>query len=328
MSPPASKTILPPGLYPLGKRSDPAGSALLSGSQLTGSRTGSRRSDPDEALSTVGEQSLGHDGSRNDEIPIGQSQETNSSARLQGWLSNAILPRLQRGAAPARRGSEENSGRAFRHASIGIGKLYVPRRAVPTERSTPANPPFPPSSSPSTPAALTAAQVLPLETQYLGPWLPHGTGSSLAAPRLLPPSHQRSRNLSASSSSSPALGLLVIRAHADSGCSGSLTNNGGALVNLRPCNERFKAADGLEYKASHIGDMPVVAKDSTGRHRRLVFRNVRLVPLDSTSRFCPCDSSGESSVSTLASPTSMRWSYARPRATCAYPSPLPPRYLW
>ena len=277
MSPPASKTILPPGLDPLGKRSDPAGSALLSGSQLTGSQTGSRRNNPDEALSA---QSLGHDGSRNDKIPIGQSQKTNSSARLQGWLSNASLPRLQPAAAPARRGSEEHSGQAFRHASIGIGKLYEPRRAVPTERSTPGNPPFPPSSLPSTPAALTAAQVLPLETQYLGPWLPQGSGSCLAAPRLLPPSHQRSRSLSASSSTSPALGLQVIRAHADSGCSGSLTNNGGALINLRPCSERFKAADGLEYKASHIGDMPVVAKDSQGSPRRLVFRNVRLVLAD------------------------------------------------
>jgi hypothetical protein len=48
--------------------------------------------------------------------------------------------------------------------------------------------------------------------------------------------------------------------------------------------------------------------------------------LASTSRFCPCDSSGESSASTHASPTSMRWSYARPTATCAFPSPLPPRY--
>ena len=71
---------------------------------------------------------------------------------------------------------------------------------------------------------------------------------------------------------------VLIRAHADSGCSGSLTPSRGALVNTRPCSERFTAADGLQYKATLIGGMPVLAMDSQHQRRRLVFRNVRLVP--------------------------------------------------
>ena len=75
-----------------------------------------------------------------------------------------------------------------------------------------------------------------------------------------------------------ALASVLISGHVDSGCSGSLTPHRDALINTRPNSERFKAADGLEYKAELIGDMPVIVKDTSGRRLCLVLRNVRLVP--------------------------------------------------
>ena len=75
-----------------------------------------------------------------------------------------------------------------------------------------------------------------------------------------------------------ALASVLIRAHADSGCSGSLTPIRSALVNTRRCGERFKAADGLECRAELIGDMPVTVSDAKGRQYRIVFNNVRYVP--------------------------------------------------
>ena len=256
MSPPASKDILPPGLGPRDPLRDPV-------------RAGT---DPAPTASSAGSrQPAPLPGSRSG-IPIGQIksfQETNSSTRLQEWPSNAVSLLSQPGSASTDSRAPEIPERDSRQTSYRIREPDADRRPVPAGPTTPGNLPSSPATAPAANAALITPQPLPLDTQYLGPWLPRGSASCLAAPRLLPPSHQRCRSLSASSSTSPTLGLLVIRAHADSGCSGSLTNNGGALVNLQPCNERFKAADGLEYKASHIGDMPVVAKDSTGRHRRL-----------------------------------------------------------
>ena len=258
VSPPASKDVLPPGLGLRGPRVLPAGNAPAASS------TGSRQSTPSPG-------SRRNDGGQIG-IPIGQSQETNSSARLQDGLSNAASRSTRPDDCRAGSRTPEIPEHEFRQANDRNREPHADRRPVPAVPSASENPPSSPAAAPAsiaTLANLATLQPLPLDTEYLGPWLPRGSGSCLAAPRLLPPAHQRSRSLSASSSTSPSLGLLVIRAHADSGCSGSLTNNGGALINLRPCNERFKAADGLEYKATHIGDMPVVAKDFHGRPRRL-----------------------------------------------------------
>jgi hypothetical protein len=71
---------------------------------------------------------------------------------------------------------------------------------------------------------------------------------------------------------------VLLPAHVDSGCSGSLTPHRATLINTRPCADRFAAADGIIYPATLIGDMPVVATDSTGKRCRLTLRNVRHVP--------------------------------------------------
>ena len=50
------------------------------------------------------------------------------------------------------------------------------------------------------------------------------------------------------------------------------------LVNVRSCDEEFKAANGDICKCTSVGDMPVLAKDSDGKVFRFVFTNVRYVP--------------------------------------------------
>ena len=74
------------------------------------------------------------------------------------------------------------------------------------------------------------------------------------------------------------LSSVAIAAHLDSGCSGSLTPSCKPLINIRPCSERFAAADGGVAIATHIGDMPVRIRDSTGKFHQLTIRNVRCVP--------------------------------------------------
>lgn len=145
-----------------------------------------------------------------------------------------------------------------------------------------------PSSSPFTSALQTSVDEIP----YFGQWLPADCDGCLTASRVLPSLQPRTAIpqrgsgpegalcavSTVQSALLGALSSLVIAAHADSGCSGSLTPIRSALVNTRPCSDRFKAADGLVYPASLIGDMPVVAKDSRGRRRQLLLRNVRFVP--------------------------------------------------
>ena len=72
--------------------------------------------------------------------------------------------------------------------------------------------------------------------------------------------------------------LPIFRAPIDSGCTATCTNTLAHLVNTRKCNEVFDAANGEKCKCDTIGDMPVLAKDSTGKIFRFVFTNVRYVP--------------------------------------------------
>ena len=70
----------------------------------------------------------------------------------------------------------------------------------------------------------------------------------------------------------------AILAPVDSGCTGSLTWNINWLVNCRPCNEQFTAADGTIASCTCIGDMPVLCRLDDGTIAMLVVRNVRCIP--------------------------------------------------
>jgi hypothetical protein len=58
---------------------------------------------------------------------------------------------------------------------------------------------------------------------------------------------------------------VIIFGAVDSGCTGSLTPHLSALINVRPCDEKFSSADGAMTAASCIGDMPVTLRDQHGR---------------------------------------------------------------
>ena len=70
----------------------------------------------------------------------------------------------------------------------------------------------------------------------------------------------------------------MVLAHADSGCTGSVTPHESLLVNRRPCAERFRPATGKVETATCIGDMPVIGKAKDGSYVTETFRNVRCVP--------------------------------------------------
>ena len=72
--------------------------------------------------------------------------------------------------------------------------------------------------------------------------------------------------------------LPIFRAPIDSGCTATCTNTLAHLVNTRKCNEVFDSANGEKCTCDTIGDMPVLAKDSSGKIFRFVFTNVRYVP--------------------------------------------------
>ena len=75
-----------------------------------------------------------------------------------------------------------------------------------------------------------------------------------------------------------ALQSIVMLSAIDSGCTGSLTHHRSALINTRPCDDSYAAADGTIAKASCIGDMPVTVRDARGKPYTVTFRNVRHVP--------------------------------------------------
>ena len=72
--------------------------------------------------------------------------------------------------------------------------------------------------------------------------------------------------------------LPIFRAPIDSGCTASCTNNINLLTNVKPCDEKFKVADGKHSICTYIGDLPVLAKDASGKIFRFTFTNVRYVP--------------------------------------------------
>ena len=118
--------------------------------------------------------------------------------------------------------------------------------------------------------------VTPLETLYLGAWIPQplvagGDSTLLVASSSLSGPELRKKPTTANSD-------ILISAAVDSACMGHLTCHRSALVNIRPCKDKFVAADGAVAPATCIGDMPVAVRDSDGTARLWLVRNVRCVP--------------------------------------------------
>ena len=58
----------------------------------------------------------------------------------------------------------------------------------------------------------------------------------------------------------------------DSCASASLTDQLDLLSNVRVCSEPFRDASKRTTYATHIGDLPAVARDSEGKPVRVVFK--------------------------------------------------------
>ena len=64
----------------------------------------------------------------------------------------------------------------------------------------------------------------------------------------------------------------------DSGCSAHSTEDFNRLVNSRPCFEVFGASNGRLARATAIGDLPILAKSSSGALVRFTIKDVRYIP--------------------------------------------------
>lgn len=130
---------------------------------------------------------------------------------------------------------------------------------------------------------------------YHGQWLPSSDMSSyvhppptrtpppsehvaLAAPSSLPKLSGVKLPPSARLSLAERLVELCFHAAIDSGCTGSMTPDRRRLIDVKPCNETFKAANGTLARASCIGSMPALVKMSDGSAHMIIFTNVRCVP--------------------------------------------------
>ena len=100
-----------------------------------------------------------------------------------------------------------------------------------------------------------------------------------------------------------AVARLSLLAHPDSGCTGSMTPHEDCLINKRPCNEKFRAANGFIAKATCIGDLPAVLISRSGKPVVVTFTNVRCVPHFTYTLLSPSSKCGVSSASTPSSLT-------------------------
>ena len=64
----------------------------------------------------------------------------------------------------------------------------------------------------------------------------------------------------------------------DSGAEAHSTDDCNRLTNVKPCNEIFGGANGQLTRCQKMGDMPLIAKSSSGELVRFSITNVRCVP--------------------------------------------------
>ena len=64
----------------------------------------------------------------------------------------------------------------------------------------------------------------------------------------------------------------------DSGCSWHVHHRQEDVINIRPCHDTFRGVDNKQHRATCMGDLPAVVKNSNGKHVKILIRNVRIVP--------------------------------------------------
>ena len=120
-------------------------------------------------------------------------------------------------------------------------------------------------------------EALAIETPYVASKPPVSASGHRAASGAVE-AHSLQNNRRQSSATSWANKRGGIYMNVDSGCSGSLTYDKQLLVNLRKCDERFRAASGAIGICKLVGDMPILVKLSTGEIAVVTIKNVRYIP--------------------------------------------------
>ena len=72
--------------------------------------------------------------------------------------------------------------------------------------------------------------------------------------------------------------LQWINSVIDSGCSWHVHHRQEDVINTRPCRDTFRGVDNKLHRATCMGDLPAVVKNSNGKHVKILIRNVRIVP--------------------------------------------------
>ena len=72
--------------------------------------------------------------------------------------------------------------------------------------------------------------------------------------------------------------LRWINSVIDSGCSWHVHHRREDVINIRPCRDTFRGVDNKLHRATCMGDLPAVVKNSNGKHVKILIRNVRVVP--------------------------------------------------
>ena len=151
-------------------------------------------------------------------------------------------------------------------------------------------------SAPAFPNAANAPNVTGVSLPFLGNWAPFGANAGEGIVHSLNDKHSALLNQSSSNTNCSSISedseitmafkaasqsissLPLAVATVDSGCSASCTHNCKLLINTRPCDELFGAANGILARASMIGNLPIIARASDGQFVHFVITNVRCVP--------------------------------------------------
>ena len=90
-------------------------------------------------------------------------------------------------------------------------------------------------------------------------------------------SHRTKQHKSRRSRGLP-IGARAISLVVDSGASWHIHPHVRDLVNVRECTDTMSGLDRIVRRATHIGDLPVLASNGDGSHRRVTIKDVRVFP--------------------------------------------------
>ena len=70
----------------------------------------------------------------------------------------------------------------------------------------------------------------------------------------------------------------------DSGCSWHVHHRQEDVINIRPCHDTFRGVDNKQHRATCMGDLPAVVKNSNGKHVKILGRSPACCAFDGPER--------------------------------------------